>query len=112
MHGYDVVAPTRVNPELGGEAALERLVAALREYKMGLIADFVSNHMAVGGDANPWWLDVLEWGISSPYARFFDIQWNSHDPLDRKSTRLNSSHVKISYAVFCLKKKNMNYSNI
>src|SRR5690606_19897857 len=27
--------------------------------------------------------------------------------LDRKSTRLNSSHVKISYAVFCLKKKNM-----
>src|SRR5690606_5734329 len=28
------------------------------------------------------------------------------DALDRKSTRLNSSHVKISYAVFCLKKKN------
>src|SRR5690606_42028057 len=27
-------------------------------------------------------------------------------PRDRKSTRLNSSHVKISYAVFCLKKKN------
>src|SRR5690606_42121303 len=29
------------------------------------------------------------------------------DELDRKSTRLNSSHVKISYAVFCLKKKNI-----
>src|SRR5215475_11655740 len=29
-------------------------------------------------------------------------------PLDRKSTRLNSSHVKISYAVFCLKKKKKN----
>src|SRR5437868_9961697 len=29
-------------------------------------------------------------------------------PLDRKSTRLNSSHVSISYAVFCLKKKNKN----
>src|SRR5436309_8847372 len=29
------------------------------------------------------------------------------DPADRKSTRLNSSHVKISYAVFCLKKKNV-----
>src|SRR5690625_7213632 len=28
------------------------------------------------------------------------------DPIDRKSTRLNSSHVAISYAVFCLKKKN------
>src|SRR5690606_41046533 len=31
-----------------------------------------------------------------------------HLPIDRKSTRLNSSHVKISYAVFCLKKKNKN----
>src|SRR5690606_39881343 len=31
---------------------------------------------------------------------------SGHSPLDRKSTRLNSSHVKISYAVFCLKKKN------
>src|SRR2546426_9135329 len=29
-------------------------------------------------------------------------------PLDRKSTRLNSSHLVISYAVFCLKKKNRN----
>src|SRR5690606_41995402 len=29
-----------------------------------------------------------------------------HQYIDRKSTRLNSSHVKISYAVFCLKKKN------
>src|SRR5437868_11788019 len=29
-----------------------------------------------------------------------------HGRLDRKSTRLNSSHVSISYAVFCLKKKN------
>src|SRR5688572_31706867 len=29
------------------------------------------------------------------------------DPVDRKSTRLNSSHSQISYAVFCLKKKNL-----
>src|SRR5438874_7949391 len=32
--------------------------------------------------------------------------------LDRKSTRLNSSHVEISYAVFCLKKKNTNYTHV
>src|SRR5690606_39895571 len=32
-------------------------------------------------------------------------QRHRHEPSDRKSTRLNSSHVKISYAVFCLKKK-------
>src|SRR5690606_40902395 len=31
--------------------------------------------------------------------------WGGELPTDRKSTRLNSSHVKISYAVFCLKKK-------
>src|SRR5690625_6020483 len=34
-----------------------------------------------------------------------------HPNLDRKSTRLNSSHVAISYAVFCLKKKNIEYIN-
>src|SRR3712207_9436818 len=31
------------------------------------------------------------------------------DAIDRKSTRLNSSHANISYAVFCLKKKNRTY---
>src|SRR5690606_5064935 len=37
----------------------------------------------------------------APRGRFFTLA--SKDLLDRKSTRLNSSHVKISYAVFCLK---------
>jgi len=81
MHGYDVVDPTLVNPELGGEDALRRLVAALREHRMGLILDIVSNHMAVGGNDNPWWLDLLQWGRLSPYGEFFDIQWHSPDPL-------------------------------
>lgn len=81
MHGYDVVDPTRVNPELGGEAALKRLVASLRQHGMGLILDIVSNHMAVGGADNPWWLDLLQWGRLSPYGEFFDIQWHSPDPL-------------------------------
>ncbi|MBK5373603.1 malto-oligosyltrehalose synthase [Pseudomonas sp. TH43] len=81
MHGYDVVDPTQVNPELGGEAALRHLVSTLREHNMGLILDIVSNHMAVGGSDNPWWLDLLEWGRLSPYGEFFDIQWHSPDPL-------------------------------
>ncbi|MFY1663330.1 malto-oligosyltrehalose synthase [Pseudomonas sp. Pseu.R1] len=81
MHGYDVVDPRIINPELGGEPALRRLVAELRKHGMGLILDIVSNHMAVGGADNPWWLDLLEWGQRSPYAKFFDIQWNSPDPL-------------------------------
>lgn len=80
-HGYDVVDPTCVNPELGGEAALERLVAALRQHGMGLILDTVSNHMAVGGADNPWWQSLLAWGRRSAYAEFFDIQWHSSDPL-------------------------------
>ncbi len=81
MHGYDVVDPSCINPELGGEAALERLVTKLREHNMGLVVDIVCNHMAVGKDDNPWWQQVLQWGLKSPYARYFDIQWNSPDPL-------------------------------
>lgn len=80
-HGYDVVDPTQVNPELGGEAALQRLVAALRQHGMGLILDTVSNHMAVGAADNPWWQSLLAWGRRSPYSEFFDIQWHSSDPL-------------------------------
>src|SRR5262245_64596264 len=43
-----------------------------------------------------------------PYVRFFACEqdFSHHVPEDRKSTRLNSSHLGISYAVFCLKKKN------
>ena len=44
-HGYDVVDPTQVAPELGGEAGLRDLVAALRSAGMGLIVDLVPNHL-------------------------------------------------------------------
>src|SRR3989442_5529230 len=43
-------------------------------------------------------------GLSHPRGRL-DRGPGSGEPADRKSTRLNSSHVRISYAVFCLKKK-------
>ena len=79
-HGYDIVDPTRVNPELGGEPALKALVARLRERGMGLLLDIVPNHMGVGGPENPWWLHVLEWGRQSTYAHWFDIDWNAADP--------------------------------
>jgi (1->4)-alpha-D-glucan 1-alpha-D-glucosylmutase len=78
-HGYDIVDHNRINPELGGEAALRRLVAALRQHDMGLILDIVPNHMGVGGSDNAWWLDVLEWGRASSYAEFFDIDWDPPD---------------------------------
>ena len=79
-HGYDTVDPTRVNPELGGEQALLRLVDKLRAQRMGLIADIVPNHMGIGGAHNPWWLDILTWGRHSRYARYFDVDWHSPDP--------------------------------
>jgi (1->4)-alpha-D-glucan 1-alpha-D-glucosylmutase len=73
-HGYDVVDHRVVNPELGGEEAFARLSAALKQAGIGLILDFVPNHMAVGSD-NAWWMDVLEWGQKSPCAASFDISW-------------------------------------
>jgi (1->4)-alpha-D-glucan 1-alpha-D-glucosylmutase len=78
-HGYDVIDPSRVNPELGGEAGFRRLVTALRRKQLGIIVDIVPNHMAVGPD-NPWWDDVLRHGQKSRYARFFDIDWDTTVP--------------------------------
>lgn len=78
MHGYDAIDATRVNPELGGEAALRSLSAALRAAGMGLILDIVPNHMAADL-ANAWWADVLRHGQASRYARFFDIDWQADE---------------------------------
>ena len=83
MHGYDVTDPTKVNPELGGEAGLRRLVATLRAAGLGLIVDIVPNHMAAGGVENPWWGDVLRHGRNSSYARFFDIDWGKDEKVTR-----------------------------
>ncbi len=76
-HGYDVVDHNSFNPELGGADAFRRLCAALQRADIGLILDFVSNHMGVHYADNPWWLDVLEWGPKSPWAASFDIDWQT-----------------------------------
>ena len=75
-HGYDIVDHTRINPELGGDAGFERLSRALKQHDLGLILDFVPNHVGVHFADNPWWLDVLEWGPASPHAVSFDIDWD------------------------------------
>jgi (1->4)-alpha-D-glucan 1-alpha-D-glucosylmutase len=80
-HGYDVVDHHRLNDELGGIEAHERMTKALREHGLGQVLDIVPNHMAVAGRANAWWWDVLENGPSSRYASYFDIDW---DPPERK----------------------------
>src|SRR3989442_7958151 len=58
------------------------------------IFEYLRVHHAAAGDLQPF------------LAHFFR-QWTAeiNFETDRKSTRLNSSHVRISYAVFCLKKK-------
>ncbi len=75
-HGYDVVDPTRANPELGGEQARLRLVAAVRAAGLGLVVDLVPNHMSVAVPAaNAWWWDVLTHGPASRYASYFDVDF-------------------------------------
>src|SRR6476660_6694429 len=73
-HGYDIIDPGAINPEIGSDHDLTVLATSLREHGMGLILDVVPNHMSVG-TANAWWADVLEHGPSSPYAGYFDIAW-------------------------------------
>ncbi len=74
-HGYDVIDYGSINAELGGEEDFAELTAALREHDMGLVLDFVPNHMGIGGESNHWWLDVVENGPWSPHAAAFDIDW-------------------------------------
>jgi (1->4)-alpha-D-glucan 1-alpha-D-glucosylmutase len=78
QHGYDVVDPARVSPELGGDAAREALAAKAHELGLGVVADIVPNHMSVvRADANRWWWDVLAHGRDSVYARCFDIDFDA-----------------------------------
>ena len=67
-HGYDVVDPTSISAELGGEEAFRALVAAAREAGLGVILDIVPNHMAVD-DANRYWTDAALRASSSTSIR-------------------------------------------
>jgi len=75
LHGYDVVDPSAINPELGGEEGWRELLGLLAERNMGWIQDIVPNHMAYDY-ANDMLMDVMEWGKKSPFLEFFDISWD------------------------------------
>src|SRR5262245_11823186 len=79
-HGYDVCDFGQLNPELGGEEAFAKLAEALGSHRIGVVQDFVPNHMAVDPVLNPWWRDTLEHGRASPFAKFFDVDWNPVKP--------------------------------
>lgn len=83
LHGYDIVDPNALNPEIGTEEEYNEMINELGKYDMGQILDIVPNHMCIGSE-NAWWMDVLENGPSSIHARFFDINW---DPVKKRTEK-------------------------
>lgn len=75
-HGYDALNPNALNLEIGQLKDLKRISKALNDENIGWLQDVVPNHMAFDW-RNPWLNDVLEKGKDSPYASYFDIDWNS-----------------------------------
>ncbi|TVP57765.1 MAG: malto-oligosyltrehalose synthase [Nodularia sp. (in: Bacteria)] len=75
-HGYDIVDPNQLNPELGTQEDFTALVEELKQHNMGWLQDIVPNHMAYDSQ-NQYLMNVLENGINSIYANYFDIAWNS-----------------------------------
>jgi (1->4)-alpha-D-glucan 1-alpha-D-glucosylmutase len=78
-HGYDVVDPTRVSDDLGGEEEFRALCDAAHAAGLGVILDIVPNHMAVS-DENPFWTDPELRSkyfdidpVTGLHRRFFDI---------------------------------------
>src|SRR5687768_11139945 len=78
-HGYDVVDANRLREALGGADGFDALVEAAHDAGLGLVLDIVPHHMAAAAE-NAWWWSVLELGRDSPYASYFDIDW---DPPER-----------------------------
>jgi (1->4)-alpha-D-glucan 1-alpha-D-glucosylmutase len=74
-HGYDVIDPAVLNPELGTEEDFQEFVRTVQSHGMGILLDVVPNHMGIGKTLNRWWRDVLENGPNARYATAFDIEW-------------------------------------
>jgi (1->4)-alpha-D-glucan 1-alpha-D-glucosylmutase len=73
QHGYDVVDPTKVSDDLGGEQAWTGFVDAARALNLRILLDIVPNHMSAS-HYNPWWDHVLQHGPFSKFAEFFDFR--------------------------------------
>ena len=85
-HGYDVNDPNQFSAALGGKEGFEKFSKALKAEDLGLLVDFVPNHMGIDGEFNWRWQDVLENGENSRFARYFDIEWQPR--LDRLKDRV------------------------
>lgn len=74
-HGYDVVDPNQINPELGSPEAFEELMEEIQSRDMGWVQDIVPNHMAYDSE-NKLLMDILEHGPDSEYFDYFEIDWD------------------------------------
>jgi (1->4)-alpha-D-glucan 1-alpha-D-glucosylmutase len=79
QHGYDVVDPSKISDDLGGEPAWSSFVEAARALGLRILLDIVPNHMSAS-QHNPWWDDVLQLGPYSQFAEFFDIRNSPGQP--------------------------------
>jgi (1->4)-alpha-D-glucan 1-alpha-D-glucosylmutase len=75
LHGYDITDHNKLNAAIGSREEYDAWVGELHARGMGQVLDFVPNHMGIGEPLNQWWMDVLENGPSSIYAKYFDIDW-------------------------------------
>ncbi len=75
LHGYDVVDPNRINPELGSLKDLDDVLLQLKEHGMTWMQDIVPNHMALDSE-NTMLMDIFENGEDSDYSHVFDIDWD------------------------------------
>ena len=75
LHGYDIADHNKLNAAIGSRADYDAWVGQLQTHGMGQVLDFVPNHVGIADDRNAWWMDVLENGLSSQYAPYFDIEW-------------------------------------
>jgi (1->4)-alpha-D-glucan 1-alpha-D-glucosylmutase len=79
MHGYDVTDPAHISADLGGEAAWESFIEAANAQRLGILLDFVPNHMSAS-EYNAWWDDVLARGPYSEFGGYFAIRTAPHEP--------------------------------
>jgi (1->4)-alpha-D-glucan 1-alpha-D-glucosylmutase len=77
VHGYDIINHNALNPEIGTAEDYNAWTDALAAHGLGQIMDIVPNHMGIAANENGWWIDVLENGMASPYANYFDIDWTA-----------------------------------
>src|SRR5690625_6958280 len=91
------------NKELKSMIKFTKILVAFDGSENGLKALEVAEHLTRDNHAELTVLYVHDSPLEYPLSMSATVAGDSY--LDRKSTRLNSSHVAISYAVFCLKKK-------